>query len=536
MLLTNKGLRSRVLNRRFSLRLLSYLPALLLIAPLCFLFVKSMGLSQSLLEHVGSTLFFEALSNTLLLLTGVTVICLLISFPVAWLLARYEFKGAAFWRWALIMPLALPAYVMTFVWISWADYSGLVPTFLRDVWGAEWTLVFSHFRSLAGLVIPLSLALFPYLYLLIFEGLDSQSRTLNDAARSLGLGRARRFFKLEIPVLLPWIVSGILLVGMETLADFGSVSVFNLNVFTTIVYRSWFALQSIETASFFALVHVAFLVIFVSIGLYFVKRRKHSDPHAGRLNPERYVLGGSKAIAANIFLAKLWLISFLLPVLQLSVWSFSRLDSFVDSRLLERAFNSLSIATFAAGLAVVLAATQVLAHRYLKSRDITWAEKISSLGYGIPGTVIAVAWMASITVLWGSLHMLPVVALLVLVVGLASRFLVLAQRPAMSAAAKISPSVEEASQSSGSGTLRTLLKVHFPLLRNSFLMGFLFVFIDTLKEMPMTLLMRPFGWDTLAVRVYQYTSDGMWRDAAVPALLIVVASFIPIFLLRRRMK
>jgi iron(III) transport system permease protein len=508
---------------------------LLLAAPLFFLVIKSLGLSKELLLHVSSTLMQEALLETSFMLLGVVLLCLALGFVSAWLLARFEFPLASFWRWSILLPLSMPAYVMSFVWISWMDYAGLVPTWLREDLGVGWTQIFSNFRSLPGLLIPLSLSLFPYMYLLIFEGLESQSRNLSDAARSLGLGRLRCFFKLELPMLIPWVASGVLLVGMETLADFGSVSVFNLNVFTTIVYRSWFGLQSIETASFFALAHVLFLAIFVSAVLWFVKRKKYVDPYAGRLNIPRRRLKGLNALVGTVFLGTLWLLSFVLPVMQLIVWALSKPETFVDARLLERAINSFWIAGLAALIAVIFAAFIVVAYRFLKSVDVAWAERISSLGYGIPGTVIAVGWMASITGLWGAVHMVPSVALAALVIGLATRFVALAQRPAMSASAKISPSVEESSQSFGASTWQTLRWVHFPLLKSAFLIGFLFVFIDTLKEMPMTLLMRPYGWDTLAVRVYQYTSDGMWHEASAPALMIVLASIVPIFLLRRRM-
>jgi iron(III) transport system permease protein len=340
-----------------------------------------------------------------------------------------------------------------------------------------------------------------------------------------------------MPILVPWIASGVLLVGMETLADFGSVSVFNLSVFTTVVYRAWFGLQSIETASFFAMIHVLFLSLFVAVVLRFARRKKYTDPYAGRLRMERRHLGPLSSIAANLFVGALWLVSFVLPVGQLLYWSLSRPETFLDPRLLERATNSLLVAALAAAVAVFFAACLVFAHRFLKSADIAWAEKISSLGYGIPGTVIAVGWMAAVTRLWGaSLQSTALVALVTMLIGLATRFLALAQRPVLSAASRISPAIEESSQSAGASVWRTLRRIHVPLLKNAFLIGFLFVFIDTLKEMPMTLLMRPYGWDTLAVRVYQYTSDFMWREAAAPSLMIVVASIVPIFLLRRRIQ
>lgn len=526
-----------ICGTRGLLRFVSYLPAILLAMPVVFLITRAQNISKELFKHVTLHMLGEALSSTLVLLLGVVAICLFLGGVTAWLLSKFEFCGSRFWRWAILMPLSLPAYVMSFIWLGWFDFSGLVPTFFRESFVSLWlSSALLGFRSVWCAIIPLSFALFPYMYLLMFEGFENQSRNLMDAARSLGLSVTRCFFKLELPMLAPWIFSGMMLVGMEVLADFGSASVFNLPVFTTLVYRSWFGLQSIETASLFSLFHILFLILFVSLLWKLSTRRKYADPFAGRLKIPRKALSPKRALLANVYLTILWAFSFVLPVLQLIYWAASGGVAGFDSRLFERIVNSFQISAAAAFLALVFSVVLVLAKRFLKSKDILITEKVATLGYGIPGTVIAVGWMASITSLLGSLNSFSWLAIAALVLGLATRFFALSYRPVAAAALKISPSLEEASQIAGVGIWRTVFKIHYPLLKSSFVVGFLFVFIDTLKEMPMTLLMRPFGWDTLAVRVYQYTSDGLWVEASLPALLIVIASSIPIFFMRSKVR
>lgn len=525
---------AQLVRRRFFL-FLAMLPGGMLVIPLGFLVLKAGALSTELLGHVGRTLLVESLINTFLLLGGVLAPCLAIGVGCAWLLARFSFPFSRFWRWALLLPLAMPAYVVSFVWISWMDYSGLVPSFLRDSWGMTTPALFSGFRSLGGLLVPLCLSFFPYIYLLVLEGFESQSRAYSEVASSLGLGRGARLWKLQLPLLLPWLASGALLVGMETLADFGSVSVFNVQVFTTLVYRSWFALQSIETASFFAIVHVLLVALF-AFGLSRLRGRgRFSDSYAGRNSVPKKPLKTLAALSANLVLTFLWLISFALPALQLMWWTSTDPSGLWDARLVERILNSMWIALAVALIALFLSAMMLLAKRFGRGRSLAAARKISQLGYGIPGTVVAVAWMASLSFVLGSMQTSTWIALGALIAGLSTRFMALALRPLESASERISKSVEESSLSSGVSAGRTLVRIHWPLLRNAFGVGFVFVFIDTLKEMPMTLLMRPYGWDTLAVRVHQYTSDGLWKEAAPASLVIVAASVLPIFLMRRRL-
>jgi len=496
------------------LRVFSCVPGGLLLLPLGFLLWKSFQISSELLIHVEKYLLWESLRNTILLLISVLLLSSIWGTLLAWIISRFQFVGRSFFRWALLLPLALPAYVVSFVWL--ANFGQSMP--------------------LMQLSLILSFCLFPYIYLIVLESFERIDQNHLEVASSLGVTRADVIRRIYRPMLLPALMAGISLVGMETLADFGSVSVFNFSVFTTLVYRSWFSLQSLETAAFLAMLHILLLLVFVFMTSLTSKGRL-VDKNSGA--PRRALLKKCSTFQSwgmGFIVMLIWSIAFLFPLFQLVQWGVKDLGAFVDARLLERISNSLIIAAAAALVTLIFAMILTLAQRYSKTSFQNYVSRLSVIGYGIPGTVIAVGWMVSLAVAFGSFHHLPYVALLALTLGLATRFLSLAQRPLMTSSERISWTIEESARSLGASTGRVLLKIHKPLLARAAGIGFLFVFIDTLKEMPMTLLMRPYGWDTLSVRVYQFTSDGMWEEAAAPSLVLVAVSLVPLWFLRKRMQ
>lgn len=485
----------------------------MLLLPLGVLLWKALQVSPELLNHISEYLLWEALQNTLLILVGVTALSSFLGVSFAWLMARYEFYGRNFFRWALILPLGLPAYIVAFVWVA---HLGQDFAFLK-------------------LILVLSFCLFPYIYLIVLESFERINKTHFEVARSLGLSRYDIVKRIYVPMLRPSLMAGVLLVGMETLADFGSVSVFNISVLTTLLYRSWFSLQSFETAAFLAFIHILVLVVFVLLA-FRVSRSHVVDKSAGKNKQTPKLLSPLQSLSVSGLMLIFWCVSFVWPVAEIVLWSAHDAWAFVDARLWERIANSLLIATGAAFVTLWMAVLMWVAKRYYNSRWILWALRLSGLGYGIPGTVIAVGWMVSLTLIFGSFHHLPFVVLAALILGLATRFLSLAQRPLDAASERISKQLEEAARSLGASRDRVCWLIHRPLLSGAMGIGFLFVFIDSIKEMPMTLLMRPFGWDTLSVRVYQFTSDGLWQAAAAPALVIVLVSTLPLFVLRKQLR
>jgi len=486
----------------------------MLLLPLGFLLWKSFQISPELLVHVEKYLLWEGLGNTVLLLISVLFLSATLGLSLAWIVARYRFFGRSFFRWALILPLALPAYVVAFVWL--ARFGQSLPFF--------------------QLSCILSFCLFPYIYLILLECFDRINQSHIEVAQSLGMPPGGVLKKIYQPMLFPSLMAGVALVGMETLADFGSVSLYNVSVLTTIVYRSWFGLQSLETAAFLAMVHIGLLLVFVFLTSK-VSRRRLADKSSG-VKKDRALKEVSPITSLGLasYVSLVWVLSFVLPVAQLLGWGLNDLGGFLDTRLLERIINSLVIASGAALITLFFALVMTLAKRYFDSASLGYFVRLGTIGYGIPGTVIAVGWMVTLGILLGSFHHLTFLALLALVLGLSTRFLSLAQRPLFSAVQRISLSIEETAKSSGASTLRVFRKIHFPLLSSASGIAFLFVFIDTLKEMPMTLLMRPYGWDTLSVRVYQFTSDGMWQAAAAPSLVLVLVSLLPLWFLRKQIQ
>lgn len=492
-------------------RFLSFVPAGLLLLPLGFLFWKAFSVSPELVEHLQKNLLGEAVYNTVVVLISVLMASALIGTAMAWLVSRYDFFGKSFFRWALLLPLSMPAYVVAFVWLA--------------SFGQQFPLLF--------LIIVLSLCLYPYFYLIVLESFDRINPTHFEVAKSLGVNRFQSFYKIYGPILKPSLMSGAALVGMETLADFGTVSVFNVSVFTTLVYRSWFALQSLETAAFGASLHILFLLGFVFLTSTTLKGSV-IDKSAGFKKRIARSCSPIQSFFLFLILFLFWSLVFVFPLVKLLAWSFSQYHDYFDWRLWSRVLNSLSVAVGTAFVTLIAASILIITKRYYNFKGMATLWRLSGLGYGLPGTVMAVGWMVALTLCFGSFHHLPLLALGTLVLGLSTRFFSLAQRPLANASERISKQIEESAQSSGASIFRTLRLVHWPLLRGAVGVAFLFVFIDTLKEMPMTLLMRPYGWDTLAVRVYQYTSDGLWQAAAAPSLVIIFVSMLPILIMRKQ--
>lgn len=493
-------------------------------------------------EHVGP-LLPELLSNTLGLVAGVAFGTGILGTGLAWLTALCEFPGRRFFAWALMLPLAIPAYVLGFVIVGLLDFSGPVQTAWRNGFGEDaW---FPPIRSSGGVIVTLTLSLYPYVYLLARNAFLTQSGRALEAARSLGATAYGAFFRVALPMARPWIGAGLMLVAMETLADFGTVSVFNYETFTTAIYKAWFDLFSLPAAAQLA----SFLVLFALLALTLEQRQRARQRYtlsARSGNGMRAIrLTGARGWCAAGFAALVLTLAFIAPLLQLLNWSAGVFANDWDERFADYLFNTLIMAVAGALLIVAAALTLSLAKRRHGDWKTALMVQIATLGYSLPGTVLAVgifiplAWLDNRLIdaaknLFDA-ELAPVFGggLAALLLAYLIRFLAVGFGAADSAMQRITPAMEEASRSFGVSGLEMLRRVHFPLLRGGLLSAFLLAFVDIMKEMPITLLMRPFGWDSLAVRIFEMTSEGEWQRAALPAVVLVMAGLLPIVLLIR---
>lgn len=494
-------------------------------------------------QHLAAHVLPQLLRNTFWLVLGVGIGTLFIGVSLAWLTAIYDFPGRRFFSWALMLPLALPAYVIAFIAIGLLDYTGPVQTALRTLFGTQLSW-FPRVQSTGGVIAVMTLALYPYVYLVARSAFVTQGLRALEAAQSLGHTRAGAFVHVALPMARPWIAAGLLLVLMETLADFGTVSIFNYDTFTTAIYKAWFGLYSLAAAAQLAsILMLIALVLLVAESASRSRMRYHAPGRAGARR--RLALSRRRAWLATAWCSVVFLLAFVVPVAQLLVWATRVAAADLDARYWDFLGHTLLLASLAALIAVAAATVVVYVRRIDTGIRMRFASRIATLGYAVPGAVLAVgiviplAWLDNQLVAFLRAYGWPDSGLLLqgtlgaILLAYVVRFLAAAHGPVDAGMQRVKPSLDEAARSFGLGRGATLLRVHVPMLRGGLLAGAVLVFVDVMKEMPITLMMRPFGWDTMAVRIFEMTSEGEWERAALPAVALVLAGLLPIMLLMR---
>lgn len=516
-------------------KMASILFAAAVLMPLLVLGLSFFKPETDIWQHIAAHLLGDLLINTAVMAAGVLAVTAFLGVSLAWLTAACEFPGRKLFSWALLLPMAVPAYVMAFVFLGIFDFAGPVQAALRAWWPGRFAPV--DVRSAPGVIIVLALSLYPYVYLLTRGAFLTQGRKAMEAARSLGCQPARAFFRVALPMARPWIAGGLMLVLMETLADFGAVSVFNYDTFTTAIYKAWFGLFSLDAAA-----QLSSILVFLALAVMFGEqnmRRRMRYYQSGRLSIEahRIPLKGGIRWAAAFFCGCVLGLAFVLPFVRLVGWSLAVVQHQPGVAYLDEIVNSLILAAGGAGIICLLAL--VLAYTARRHDDpITKATvRIATLGYALPGSVLAVGLFVGFALIDRAvaralgLESVLQAGLAMLFVAYAVRFMAVGHHPVSSAMLRITPSIDEAAQSFGIKGFRMLLNVHIPILRNGLLTAALLAFVDIMKEMPITLMTRPFGWDTLAVKIYALTSEGEWERAAIPAVVLVLCGLMPVILL-----
>lgn len=481
----------------------------------------------------------ELLKNTLWLVLCVGIGVTVLGTTTAWLTAMYHFPLRRIFFWALMLPLAIPAYVLAFTQLGLFDYTGPISTLLRNQFGFSNGL--PNIRNGWGLTIVMTLTFYPYVYLLARNAFSSMGQRALEVGASLGMTPRQSFIKIALPMARPWIGGGVILALMEVLADFGTVSIFTYETFTTAIYQAWFNLFSLETAKQLAslLIFGVFILLILEQLSRGAKRFSTSDYQANTCKK----LSGYRAILASLYCGLILFLAFLLPILQLLFWAYETWDSGFNTDLWWQAWHSLSIALFTALLITVFALLLALAKRRDQSRFAAIAARIATLGYAVPGAVLAVGVFVPIAWLDNTLlTYLPFSAertaifkgtLVIMILAYLIRFLAVGYSVVEAGLERIHTSQIEAAHSLGCTGIKLLRRVYLPLLKGALGTATLMAFVDIMKEMPITLMTRPFDWDTLAARVYAFTAEGMYAEAALPALLIVLTGLIPVILFSR---
>lgn len=515
--------------------------ALPMLAVLAAVVQGATGADAELWAHLREFVLAGIVWNTAVLVVGVVGLSLALGTALAWLTAACEFPGRSFFSWALLLPMAMPAYVLAFVAVATLDYAGAVPVALRGWFGPSFPV--PPIRSTGGVILVLSLAAYPYVYLMARGAFLTHGARALEAAQSLGLGPWAGLFRVAIPLARPWLAGGAALVAMETLADFGAVSVFNYDTFTTAIYKSWFGLFSIETALGLALLLMLLVAGALALEGRARGRARYSAADSGARAASRLVLPGARGWIACGIASAVFAIGFLLPAMVIARWAVDVAPLDLDARYASYILRTLALAGMAAAVCLVLALVLGYATRVSRGRLVRFAARLATLGYAVPGAVLAVGVvgaLAGVDGLWRSLAggegLWLQGTVFALLLGYVARFLAVAHGPVQGGFARIRPSLEEAARGLGLTAREVVTRLHLPLLGAGIGTALLLVFVDVMKEMPITLMTRPFGWDTLAVRVFEMTAEGEWERAALPALAVVVAGLLPVALLTWRME
>ncbi len=495
-------------------------------------------------SHLAATVLPEYVANTLLLCFAVGLGVIVVGVATAWLTTMHEFPGRRIFEWALVLPMAMPAYVLAYVYTDFLQFVGPLQSFLREFFG--WSKAdywFPEVRSLGGAVAMFVFVLYPYVYLLTRTAFSERASGMLEASRTLGLGPWRSFFRVSLPLARPAIVAGATLALMETLADYGTVSYFGVQTFTTGIYRAWFSLGDRIAAAQLAAALLAFVIVLLLLeGRSRGRSRFHNT--SGRRHPlvGRRLSGWRGGLAIATCALPLG-IGFLLPAYLLLRLALGEGDDSFGAQFSTLARNSFLLASLTALIAVALAVLLAYGARLSKGLLAPALNRLVGLGYAVPGSVIAVGvlipvtrldhWLAEQWQNWSGDNpgLLITGGIAALLYAYLVRFLAVALQSVGTSLAKITPSMDDAARSLGLGQSATLRRVHLPILRGSLLTACLLVFVDVMKELPATLVMRPFDFDTLATQAYTLASDERLAEAASVSLAIVAVGLLPLIVL-----
>jgi iron(III) transport system permease protein len=527
------------------LKIVAMMIAAILALPILVVLVNVLIGDGEVWQHLYQTVLAEYISNSLLLMLGVGVGVLLIGVPCAWLTSMCNFPGRTFFSWALLLPMAMPAYIIAYTYTGVLDFAGPVQTLIREFtgwrYGEYW---FFEIRSLEGAMVMLTLVLYPYVYLMSRAAFLEQSENTLEVSRTLGYSGRAVFFKLALPLARPAIVTGLTLALMETLADYGTVQYFSVNTFTTGILRTFYGFGDIAAASQLAGV----LLLFVAVLILLERRSRHRIRyHASGLkkaSSRRMVLKGGRGLLATLFCSLPILVGFFIPVIVLAYWAMFKAEV-PGSNFIQLAWNSFYLAAIASLIVVSLALVLSYAIRLNNGKTVKASVGVAGLGYALPGTIIAIGTIVPLA--WLDHRIIDLVkhysgervgllfsgTLVALLFAYSVRFMAVSLGAVQNGLGKIKPSMDMAGRSLGMSPFKVLVRVHVPLLKGSVLTAMLIVFVDVLKELPATLVLRPFNFNTLAVRAFELASDERLVDAAPASLMIVLVGLVPVILLSR---
>ena len=515
----------------------SFLISIAVAIPIVTVFSSFFDSTSNYSDIIKNTFLYDYIFNSLSLLLGVLFLTFVIGVSCAYLVSFYKFTGSNFFKWALILSFAVPAYIYAYSLTAFFENYGTAFTILKSLFGeGNYNSQIPKFDGMAGAIVAISFSLFGYVYVLTRASFHYQSQNLIELGKNLGFSKQKSFFKIILPSARPAIVAGLSLVAMETLSDFGSVSFFGISTLTTGIYNAWISFDDLALAnqlSFYLLIFI--LGLFVIENLSRKKAQYHSPTKGGFKKKSLTTLHGYKAILAFSFCFLIFFISFLFPVLQMLYWTIIFPKHLIDLDLISLFSNTIILVLLSSFVLISFAFISNYGNRLSRSKFLEILTTFSISGYAIPGIILAVAFITFIS--WFDNNVISffdlktiksifIGSILGLVIVYFIRFYSLASNGIKSGYLKISYSIDESAYLLGYSKFKTFKNIHLPYLKNSILLIGILISIEVIKELPITLIMRPFNFETFATQAYIYASQDLLEAAAAPSLfLILIASF-----------
>lgn len=510
--------------------LLIVIISLLLAIPVFAILISLFKGTGEMWEHITSYFLIDYIQNSIILLLGSGIICFVIGTSSAWVVSRYKFKGRKIIEWLLFMPLAIPSYIVAYTYVGLFGYGGSFIKFINYLGFNNIDNI--EMMNIYGLVWVLSFSLYPYVYAstrLIFQSYPTR---LKDTASLLGASKNKYFFKIALPLASPAIIGGLFLVFMEVLNDYGAAKYYGINTFTTGIFRTWTALEDLQSSIYLSAILVVLVFVLVLIVKWLRGRRSYNLKTYNSNDQDEIYRKDLKGLKKIIFLTIVFvpiLFGFLFPFLQLIIWGLQTFESMFNSELLNIGIQTLFLGLSTSIIIVFLATSLIYLSKwnYLKQLNVT--SKLATLGYVIPGAIIGIGVIKSshsITEYFSTYHNIKIGyiiynSILVLIYAYVFRFIAVAFNSIESNTLKLSKSLSESSNLLGFGKIKTFFKIDFPLIKNALLTSFILVFIDVIKELPLTLILKPYNLSTLAIKAYEYAEDERVAEAALPALFLI---------------
>ena len=515
---------------------------LVVITPIITVLSYIFSPSTYIWNHLANNLLLEYLSNTFLILMFVSLISVVLGVSCAWLVTMYQFPGKDIFKWLLVMPIAIPTYVSAYIYAGLVEPSGFLFESTENTIGLGKELYnLINLRNIYGVIFILSICLYPYVYLLTYSSFKEQSYCSIEVGKSLGLNKRELFRKISIPLARPGIIAGLSLVMMETLAEFGTMDYYGVSTFTTGIYRTWFAFGDDTSALHLASILLTFVFILIILEKYSRGRSRynHSSQKSRPIKPINMSMRNS--IYAFLWCSLIALLGFIIPIIQLFLWLIETYSYLFDNEFLEIIINTITIGSFAALIIVLISIYASYVNRSTTNMYTKFSLKIFSIGYSIPGVVIAVGIIIPITLiddLQANIFGSPIFYLsgsfIALLIAYLVRFSTISFNATESGLSKIKNNIDLTAKSFGFSNFMILKNIHIPMMKTTVITALILVFVDIVKELPATLILRPFNFDTLAIHIYELASSEQLSFIASPALMLITIGLIPVIILIRK--